>query len=231
MVGRLLEQGVGLGAESGHRAAVVPGDVQVRLCRPAGHAADHAARALDGGRYEDPAVEGRLPPRPQHATELLARLQRQSAGRGLRIRAVALGDAGERPRLDEAVLRSARPERADDARPGAEPDRRLAPVHALGDDRRLARRITSISNGATAWTGSSWQERAVSVAAGHVGLSGGGDGERPGRQADPAAQLFARDQRRPLDGVVPLDHQLRPGVDPLDLRDDRRAGRGTRQGR
>ena len=121
----------------------------------AGHAAHHAPRPLDRRRYEDSALERGLPSRPEHRIEPLARLQRQSARRGLWIRQLALADPRHGEGLDETVLWPAGPERPHDG--GPEPGARSEAGTSTRIRQRPQRgwRTISICSGDTAWTGTS----------------------------------------------------------------------------
>ena len=125
-------------ARSAPGTAMVPGTVQVRRGGPPGRPAHLPAGRLDGRQRQAAAVEGRLPPRPQHPAQLLALLRRRSSGGGAGLPGLAVGHARRIQALHQGLLRDGRPERPrrfDAARPA---HGRLDPVRLLSHGLGLA---------------------------------------------------------------------------------------------
>ena len=139
LVGALLGALQPRGSRSGHPPAILPGALLLRRRLAPRRAADAVAGRLVRGRRFAPAVERRLPQRPQHPDDL----HRLPDVRRLRRRRVLprlpLGPAARLSPVRPGLLRRARRRRAGRDEPGRPTARRLGPIQPLAHDGRLER--------------------------------------------------------------------------------------------
>ena len=127
------------GSRAAHPPAILPGALLLRRRLAPGRAAHAVAGRVVGGRRLAPALERRLPQRPQHPDDLHRLPDVRRFRRGRAASSTTLEPVADLPQVRPGLLRRARRRRAGRDEPGRTTAGRLGPIQPLAHHGRLER--------------------------------------------------------------------------------------------